>query len=144
MTARLQSSDSELAAPIAHRRQSRTQNLDLNTRHRRARNCIGHAAGQLARVLCLDVAGRGQRGLEPLAKPPEDALEDGIVELALVPEVVDDRGPPDPDLLGHIFQPGRLEAPLRKPQLGRRQDAPPRPLRSRRPSIHLGNLPARR
>jgi hypothetical protein len=71
-----------------------------------------------------------ERLLEHLEKPPEHAAQDRLIELSLVPEVVDDGGSPDPHALGHVLEARGGEAPLREEGLRSLEDGRPRLLRA--------------
>ena len=89
----------------------------------------------------------GEDELQLLEESPEHAVQDRLVELALVLEVVDDRRPPDADSLGDLLQAGGVEAALGKEGLGGVEDSCSRLLGPRSVYGTLGHgqtLPARR
>ena len=83
----------------------------------------------------FDPGGQGigarERRRDLFEQPPEDARENGVIELLLVLEVVDDRGAADPDPIGDVLEAGGGEALLGEDRLGGLEHGGPGALRAR-------------
>jgi hypothetical protein len=128
---------------------------DLAQRQARERRPAAHVIGVRGhdRLDALDDRHRALAlGQQLLAQRAGGVLEHRLVQLELVPVVVDERRAADADPLGHVLEPRRGIAELGEDQLPGLEDRPPRLVRRTPPAPGLGlgtrahprNLPARR